>query len=200
MKVNMNSNLLKLFSGTYGTFWEIYETDDNGNDLEVEFNFKNFMKSIIKAYQDKTKSILTDLKNATDNLITGIKFTNSFYNPRFYNFETDSIDFTLTINNKKLNQLLKDLKTNQKFETFLKDNYSSRDGFISFTPDTIDEIKKAIDNPNSDNFEQALAAIINYLVTKNKPELLNEIEQEVFDYWQANGYCGLDYKIINEEV
>jgi hypothetical protein len=63
-------------------------------------------------------------------------------------------------------------------------------------PDTIDEIKKAIDNPNSDNFEQALAAIITYLGR----EILDDIEQEVFDYWQANGYCGLDYKIINEEV
>ena len=188
----LNSNLIPLFRGTYETMWGVNEYEDNGDEIEVEYNSSDFMKSIIDAYINNQESILRDLKEAV-NFITNIEFTGNFNSPREYNFSTDVIDFNLTVDVNKLNKTLNQLKDDVKFQTFLKDNYSSRDGFISFTPDNYKDIKEAIDTNNSES-DQAIAAVITYLTQEQN--ILNEIEELVCEDWACNGYNGLDYKIV----
>ena len=194
MKLELNTNLIPFFSGTYYTMWEIYETDDDGNELEVNYNSNDFMQSIINAYKRQQPQILRDLKEAAD-FITNINFPGTSNSPREYNFGTDTIDFDLTINKTKLKQTIKKLESDPEFHKFLKDKYTSYDGFISFTPNNYQNLKEAIEN-NNDESDQAIGALIQYL-TKNL-NTLNKIEEYAYNYWQGNGYCGLDYEIINE--
>lgn len=57
------------------------------------------------------------------------------YHPNFYNFETDSVIFKFDYNDSIYNWLCGYAITNQlEFDKFLNDNYTSYDGFISFTP------------------------------------------------------------------
>jgi len=58
MKVKLNTNLVPMFSGTYETLWEVIETDDNGKELPVDYDRKEFMRSIIMAYNEHTKDIV----------------------------------------------------------------------------------------------------------------------------------------------
>jgi hypothetical protein len=194
-KYELNSNLIPLFNGTYESMWEVYGIDDDGNELEINYNNTDLMQSIIKAYKSEQPQILRDLKQATD-FITNITFKDSFYSPKEYNFSTDEIDFIITVNKLKLKKTLKELQNDQEFKKFLYDNYTSYDGFISFTPDNPKDLIESIimDNQESD---QAIGALITYLTKAN--DALNEIEMLVYDYWGGNGYAGLNYSIVTEK-
>lgn len=187
---SMNSDLIPLFSGTYETIWNAHEYDDNGYEFELDYTTKDLMKSITEAYQENTIAILNDLRGKVD-FIENIEFLGTYYSPRQYNFSTDVIDFTLTINWAKLLKTLHKLKKDKLFHKFLKDNFSSYDGFISFTPDNFDDLETEILNDLQES-EQSIGAIIQYLTSN---DFLHEIEMNIWDYWSGNGYCGLDYKI-----
>lgn len=59
----------------------------------------------------------------------------SMYSPRYYNFETDSANFTFEYSDALKDWLFDYALGNQMlFEKFLGDNYTSYDGFLSFTP------------------------------------------------------------------
>lgn len=61
------------------------------------------------------------------------------YHPRYYNFETDSIVFDFNYSNELKDWMFDYVKDNDRFDKFLADNYTSRDGFISFTPNNWDD-------------------------------------------------------------
>jgi len=192
MKYNLNTNLIPIFSGTYETIWQPNEFDDEGNELNIDYDHKDLMKSIVTIFKENENYILKELQEKAS-FIKKIVFTNTFSSPREYNFNTDTIDFDLTINKKELNKVLKDLEHNQDFKNFLKENYSSYDGFMSFTPNNYNEIKENIEN-NGMEAEQSISAIINYLVMIAR-NTLHEIEETIYEEWNCNGYGGLDYNI-----
>lgn len=187
MKIELNTNLVRIFTGTYNTIWEIVESADNGDELAIEYDFNEFMGSIVQTYQEERKNIVGALNIP---FLTGIEFSGS-HSPREYNFRTDELDFTATINKKGLIKTIKSLKGDQVFEQYLKDNFTSRDGFMSFTPNTYSELLEQIVT-QGDEFEQALGALITFLTGR---ELLQEVELDIYETWAGNGYAGLDYQI-----
>lgn len=191
MKLELNTSMVPIFTGTYQD-WEPIETEDNGDEVELDYTHDSLMKSIVEAYQDKTNDILETLKGYGIDFIKSIKFTGGYYCPHEYNFKTDSLDFEIEIVNGRLLKVINELKGNDDFELFLNENYSSRDGFISFTPNNWWGIKNAIVN-KTDEIEQSVSAIIQYFISKSESN--REIECEVQEYWQANGYLSLDYKL-----
>ena len=195
MKTTLNTNLVPLFSGTYESIWEVYETDDQGNELPVDYNQADFMASIASEYQKHNAYIKSEL--AID-FIKSINFTGGTNSPREYNFSTDTLDFEVEINKTKLLQTLKNLETDQEFSKYLKDNFTSYDGFMSFTPNNYHDLKTQIVG-EGDEYSQALGALITYLGKNIEHGGGTSIEEMVFDSWQGNGYGGLDYKIEEEE-
>lgn len=184
----LNTNLVRIFSGTYESIWEVSETDDDGNELEVDYKHSDLMKSIAEEYQAHAKKI-KKLLNLT--FINSISFTGETWSPREYNFTTDQLDFNMDINKIKLLESLRSRKNDGKLSQFLIDNYRSRDGFISFTPDNYGELVEQIVG-DGDECDQAIGAYITYLAG----DTFNEIEEAVYEDWQGNGYGGLDYKIV----
>jgi len=55
------------------------------------------------------------------------------YHPRFYNFETDAVNFSFEFTDDLKNWFFDYVNDNGAFKQYLKDNYTSRDGFLSFT-------------------------------------------------------------------
>jgi hypothetical protein len=194
MKLQLNTSMVPIFTGTYQD-WEPIETDDHGEEVEIDYKHDDLMKSIVEAYQNKTPDILETLKGYGIDFIDSIKFTGGYYCPREYNFETDSLDLEIEIINGKLLDTLVSLESDKAFHKFLDENYSDRDGFISYTPNTTKEIKDAIIN-RTDQLDQSVSAIINYFLVGK--DVTQSIEAEVQEYWQSNGYLSLDYKLIRE--
>ena len=193
----MNSNLIRVFSGTYENMWDVQEWNDEGDELAIDYKFDDLMKSIVSVYKDNEKHILTEMNIP---FINSIKLKKTYFTPREYNFKTDELDFNISVNKIKLLKALDKLKDNKKFDKHLHDNYSSYDGFMSFTPNNYKELREQI-TTRGDEFEQSMGALITYLVGR---ERLRSIEFDVYEEWSCNGYGGLEYKLMcdacNREV
>ena len=188
MKLLVNTNLIPIFKGTYNTFWEICEYEDDGEEIEIDYDFNDFMKSIVETYKDNEENILEAL--GVD-FIRSVKISETYFTPREYNFKTDQLDFVLDINKSGLLRALKKLENNKDFEQYLKDNFSSYDGFWSFTPNNYKELYKEI-TTEGDEYCQSISALIWYLAKDSK----KDIELEIYEEWSGNGYGGLDYKLV----
>lgn len=98
------------------------------------------------------------------------------YHPRYYNFETDSIIFTFEYTDTLRYWMLGYAATDKDaFADFLAEHYTSRSGFLSFTPNNWDDWFEGWRNNDS----RCVSALIRFL-----------IEQEITDYktehyWQC---------------
>ncbi len=117
-----------LFHGFYSTIWEP-DTEQEECELlhgqTLEFDNKAYENSIGEGYCYAVKEQLEEY-------ITEIKFL-SIESPREYNFTNDKIVCEVKLsktNLDSLGQLIYDNK--REFEEYLKENYTSYDGFISF--------------------------------------------------------------------
>jgi len=187
MKIKTNTNIIRLFSGCYNSYWELIEYSDKGNEIETDYDFKDFMDSILAVYKENEKMIVDELGI---DWIESISFT-GHWSPREYNFKTDELDFDLVVNRTKMIDAVKELCRTTRFADFLKEKYSGGDGHISFTPDNPLELLNAIQY-ETDELDQAIGAVITYLAKDN----LDDIESLVRDDWSQNGYGGLDYDLI----
>lgn len=94
------------------------------------------------------KETLQDILPSVEIYATGV------YHPREYNFSGDELEFDLVVNANEYNALKEKALSSDMFETYLKDNYSSRSGFISSMPDDIDEFN------NADEWKQMVQVIM----------------------------------------
>lgn len=120
---------LPLFSGFYGSHWDepdFYgeeEIFDLPNDKEFwEFiNWENYHNHIAKEMCSEVQSLLSDF-------VSDIKFEN-IVSPKYYNFSNDSINCEITFQEAKIHLYLEE--NINEFKKYIKDRYTSRDGFIS---------------------------------------------------------------------
>ncbi len=199
MKYTLNTNLIPLFNGTYNTQWEINETNDEGDELEIEYDQKELMASIARVYQKNEAYILSELNCP---FIRSIHFTGGTYSPREYNFKTDELDFTVDIDETKLREALEALRGDAEFAVYLREHFTSYDGFMSFTPNNYAELYEAI-TKHGDEHDQALGAVITYCAKENLYDGDIQpydggcsIEEMVHENWQGNGYGGLVYTTV----
>lgn len=192
MIYKLNTSLVPIFSGTYETLWDIEETDNDGNELPVSYDTKEMLKSIAKAYDNNADYIKDELGI---DWIKAISFPGGTYSPREYNFSTDSLDMNVDVNYRLMLKYLASLEGNQEFTDWLHEQYSSRDGFISFTPDNWHEMRRVIYNHDNDK-EQAVGALIRWAGTQANPDnfgYAQGVEEYIWEEWRGNGYGGTDY-------
>ena len=192
MIYKLNTNLVPLFSGTYETQWDIEEIDDNGDELPASYDFNEFMRGIAHEYANHVQFIREEL--AID-WIKSLRFTGKYVSPREYNFSTDRLDFTVKIDQRKMVKYLKSLENNADYAQYLRDNYSSCDGFWSWTPDTWRGTLEAI-TAHSEYEDQAIGALIRWAGLQSNPEnfaYMGNIEGAINENWRGNGYGGVDY-------
>lgn len=129
----------------------------------------------------------------------------SMYSPRYYNFETDSANFTFEYSDD-LKEWFFDYVTENRtaFEKFLADNYTSRSGFISFTPNNWNDWL----NGWNESDWRCVSALLTFLLHDSKADYdeyqyafdddaRTIIEENYIRYeWAekfANGYIGAVY-------
>jgi hypothetical protein len=157
MKIKLNTDLVPFFNGTYCTIFDL-------DQREIEIDKNVYMDNILEAYKS-----LNIFKNI--DFVKKVEFT-GWFSPEYYNYSNDQLDFTIDIDKRELFKTLNSLD-NKEFKDFLKENYSSYSGFISFTSNNYDELyDKAIMGD-----EQSIGAILTYLL---KDEL-KDIEYSVYE-------------------
>lgn len=113
-----------------GLIEEILKT----SNFELQFDFDNYMDYAAKKYCNVVAEKLNDIfyfskDFETDNPGFKIEFE-KVVSPRFYNFETDSVNCKITFDVVMALDYCR--KNFEKFEKYLEENYKSRSGFISF--------------------------------------------------------------------
>lgn len=141
---------------TRSQFEGFYESNYYHSDMEYDYNnlmedsmpkgkhyeltkFDDYQKALCREWIELVKY---QLESATGNVIKNIS-TRKFEldSPKEYNFETDKLIVNVEFRLRALEHwCLKDKP--EKFNEYLKQNYSSYDGFISFTPNSIDAFKE----------------------------------------------------------
>lgn len=171
-KIELSTELLGMPYGTYhgifntDYFFDSSQIDEDFKDGYIEYdsnyawgNFDNnaYMKAIVNVIDDYLTNDF-DLSDYFEAQFTCVGFDS----PRYYNFRDDHFHINMEIddiNYQKLYEIAIDHK--EDFSAFLKDNYSSYDGFMSYTADNWDEW---ISGMNKDRVQE-IAAIICFIVS-----------------------------------
>ena len=170
---------LPVFNGFYNTLFEniidkAVDIELNNTDLDYDdfnFNFDSIMKEISKDAVSKIEKKLNEI---------GVNCTIIFENlirPREYNLINDSIN--IEIDFKKFSKVIEILEQNfEKFSQYIKDNYTSRDGFISNhssdSSDWIEDLKN-----DAENEAHKVGAVLDFIL------------QQIEDYKDKNLYFDL---------
>ena len=89
-QITVNLNELGIFSGCYETIWWNSEivldevgqmTDDLGCEIESDLDFYKYLKAIAETYE-----------SYLENEFGGTFITDTIYSPKYYNYETDTIE------------------------------------------------------------------------------------------------------------
>ena len=111
----------------------------------------------------------------------------SVYHPKQYNYSGDELEFDLVVDSNAYEELKEKTLNNPEFKQFLKDNYSSRSGFVSFMADDLDDFK------TQEEWKQ-MVQVIMFNIPKDRIELNND--QYVTEFME-NVY--MNYAPIDDE-
>jgi len=187
MKAKLNTNLLPIISvGMYNTLLDsesIFENQlSEESKLIQEYFWDNFdNEKYIKKIEKLTQYFIEDYFPVE---VEGIKINlkaGEIYSPKYYNFETDQIDFEVTYPKAKLWHYCK--KHQEKFNDFLNENYSSYDGFYSYTSNNFWDWSEEYENNN----EQEVGAALMFLL-QNCEDTPNQKDFEYYVYKKISYY------------
>jgi len=160
-----------------------YNIDEDKDNEYINYDSTEYWTNLfdISKFRAKILTLATEyIKDEIKPILTGLKLgisdieTVSINSPKFYNFENDMLYFDLIVEDQFNNNIIdkiNNLSTDElnRFNAYLKDNYSSYDGFISFTSNnSLDVINNVL---NYD--ERDISAFLNWYVF----DFLNEIDE-----------------------
>ena len=160
-----------------------YEIDEDKDNEYIKFDSNEYWSNLfdISKFRAEILTLATDyIKDEIKPILTGLKLgisdieTVSINSPRFYNFECDELYFDLIVENQFNNNIIdkiNNLSTDEliRFNTYLKDNYSSYDGFVSFTSNNSLDVINNVKNYD----ERDISAFLNWYIF----DFLNEIDE-----------------------
>lgn len=168
MKVTLNSNLFPIIRvGMYNSnispdeiFDDYTINDDKENGYihyDSEYYWDNFQNDKYKKrIAELAKEYLSEPIDDGEGNVINIK-CKEIYSPKFYNFSTDEIVMEVKYNKTQLLKVAK--KEREIFGDFLYENYTSRDGFASFTSNNYNDWLIGF----KDNDARDIGAILSYI-------------------------------------
>ena len=170
---NINTDLLPIINvGLYGTTLGEYLIE-SVPDYEC-----NTMKEIENEICRVGEKIINKTLKSISEYVGKININNvKFESPKFYNYYNDILTFDMEVEDDLvcfIKNIIKKSYDVNDFELFLKDNYKSYDGFISFMPSDLDKFM----NENID--WKIIIPFIMYIIIEIKSINLMEL-QEIFE-------------------
>jgi len=165
--LELSTNLLPLINvGTYdgqtcdiNNFIDDYTINEEYKEGYINYdsetywdNFDN-KKYKTKLFKLSNEYLIDNIKQQLIDLNIGILDIQciNIHSPQYYNFSTDCLNFNLSVTDDFNNTLINlinnlDSKDTDSLSNFLKDNFTSRDGFMSFTDNNIHDLINSIND------------------------------------------------------
>lgn len=190
---------LPVFTGFYNT---IFESDDSSvihsynQENGTNFEYDDFHWDYSDYYNQTAKNCCKAIEKLLKekNIVQSIEFQ-KVVSPKYYNFSNDSINIEVKIN---IDILIFFIESNKKaFDTYIKDNYSSCDGFTSFHSNDGDMWLKSLMNDDLDKPEHKFGAILDFVCKT----LIDEKDSQYWLYEQLEhyGYCEPNFTLIEQD-
>jgi hypothetical protein len=164
--INYTNWSTEVFPGFYeselynsDTIYNINEALDDG-DPAMDFTDNGFTEYCDDVARQAAEA-LADALDQDDKIIVASRFK-KLHSPRFYNFETDKIEMDLDVDWEALVEWVK--SESYAFNEYLKSNFTSYDGFVSFVPNNTRDFWDKFDS-DADRLTDVLIEfyIINHL-------------------------------------
>lgn len=126
----------------------------------VDDGYEKFEKEVCDKAVD---SLFYSLDDAPE--ITGMKFI-ALHSPRYYNFETDKVEIEIDCDWQHILDEAR-IKYRNTFDEYLRENFTSYDGFWSFVPNNAGEFFVKLD----EDFERLSQVVLEFY-------LLNHLDKE----------------------
>lgn len=120
---------LPLFTGFYGSHWDepCFDGEEEYYNLPSDKSFDEFV-DWDRYHTHIAKEMCSEVQYLLSDFVSDITFE-GIVSPKYYNFENDSINCEIEADNFKIQEYLYENKN--KFDAYIRNNYTSRDGFIS---------------------------------------------------------------------
>lgn len=148
MKIETSTNAFAFitcdFYETMADPRNMFESDYNEFTKEESFDFDGYCSDFIPSVKEWANEVCYKLGKYG---LNGINIT-GIGHPREYNFYTDWMNVTVDMDDgwrKKAADNMDGLSSDSSCNSYFKNNYISRSGFVSFTPQSWEEFKDAID-------------------------------------------------------
>ena len=153
LSVELNTGVLPIVN------IDMYSMGELINDYDVtQEELDEIVMELAPEYiEDTLKDILADVSVVVK----------SVYHPSQYNYSGDELEFTLNVSRSSYESLKETTLQDDKFKSFLKQNYSSYDGFVSYMADNIDDFE------TQDEWKQVVQVIM-FNIPENVIEYNNE--------------------------
>jgi hypothetical protein len=165
MKITLNTNVFPIISvGMYHTGIDprnIFQWEEMDEDCQEGYQFvtQHFMYYYFDMDKYK-KYILEQAQDFVEEMdlefISSLRFY-SIYSPRTYNHRTDEAEMGVEYDHEGLWKRLE--QSGDKFNEYLKKNFTSYDGFMSFTSNSFEEFKEEYHKYRTQEVGAALAYV-----------------------------------------
>ena len=163
----------------------------NKDDIEVIYEYDNFneykndvcttfMELYVEKIIDELPNDITDKDNFKFNIVGEIDVVS----PKYYNYTTDKCYINIETNYETLNMIKKYTLSQSGAKEYLIDHYTSRDGFISFVSNNINEWK---DKDIQQYEEREIIGLLDMLLILAHKENGNDLNEET--YYNTEKYC-----------
>ena len=164
----------------------------SSKDFEVVYEYDNFDQykldvgtKYMECYIETLLEVLpNDITEHEDFLFEMIENTNSITSPKYYNYETDHCWVGIKTNRKTLKLIKEYTLRLDGVQQYLKDHFTSYDGFISFIPNGIDIWKET---DIEDYEENMLIALLDMLISLSDCTAFENIRYDTF--YNVDKYC-----------
>ena len=114
---------------------EYYINENMDDDNTYEIDWDPYTQTVCKGACDELYTCI----NHDDNIILDMDYV-GMSSPKYYNYSTDKLNIDMKLNLRNLKRYVKDNK--EDFNLYLKDNFTSYDGFTSFISNNYNEFVK----------------------------------------------------------
>ena len=150
----------------------IYNINDSLDEGEPAMDFtENGYTEYCDSVARQAAESLADALDQDEKIIKASRFK-KLWSPRFYNFDTDRIECELDIDWDALVEWVKD--ESYAFSAYLKNNFTSYDGFVSFVPNNTNDFWDKLDT----DFDRLSDVLIEFYI-------LQHLDQ---DWWRESLY------------
>lgn len=198
MKINYQNWSTNIFEGFYES--NLFNSDteyyinqllqDEEHPEEVEIDFNPYCEAVAKYVAGLLQDYCVLYRH--DDVIKDIKYL-SISSPRFYNYTTDKLNLEIDFNMNNLKKFIKENK--EDFNLYLKDNFTSYDGFISFIDNNYNDFMDKFYNDPTEK-DRSLNVMLEYYILNCIYET-NWMSIKDMD-WNNTSYHYALYDAINE--